>query len=617
MLAALSPVDYGVVALYAGALVAIGLYASSRQKTSTEFLLAGRSLGWLPLGLSLVATLSAGLVFTDLPAEAYEHGLLCWLLPAAIWIVLPIVVFLLAPLYRGLALDSLFEYLEYRFDARVRLLASLLYTAWRLLWLVTILAAASHALAIATGSRLPAWAIIIPLGGLATLYTFLGGMRTVAAGGAVHAGVMAAGVLIVIGGLLWHMGHDPARVAEVARKLGRMQVLEFDSQWTSGWSLWALLPHAFFASLAFCTADQAAGQRLLSARGVNDARTAFLTGTLGISLLWFALIYCGLGLLAFYQEHPRALRPEWVVNVDGRTRQQLGGVDGRELLDPANPAHAVTWENIHQLVAERRILRPNDKLPFTSADELIDPDQNRLLVEKLAMRKSNEGTFGGEWIVREGMAGEMLPHFVATQLPWGLAGIALAAILAGSLAAIDASLCALAATLVFDLHRRFGLLRREATSPATELQLARPLTLVLGAVVTAAAVVAVMFSQHLATLLAIAGALGAPLLGVFLLGLVTRRATAVATLVAAVAGLVGSIALLSPTRQIVQSWDIVASTLFTFLVGYVLSFILGRRKTNQELRGLVTGCGTLGIRAHGEAVSGDLTPDLAEPPRWR
>src|SRR5262245_15433613 len=127
MLAALSPVDYGVLLLYLGALVGCGIYASSRQQSSVEFYLAGRSLGWLPLGLSFAAVLSAGPLLSELPAQAYERGLTCWLIPAALWLVLPIAIVLLAPLFRGLALDSLFEYLEYRFDARVRLAASLLY----------------------------------------------------------------------------------------------------------------------------------------------------------------------------------------------------------------------------------------------------------------------------------------------------------------------------------------------------------------------------------------------------------------------------------------------------------------------------------------------------------
>ena len=616
MLAALSPVDYGVLLLYAGALVAVGLYGSSRQKTATEFFLAGRSLGWLPLGTSLLALLAAGPAFAAVPATAYEHGLLGWLLPAALWVVLPVVVYLLAPLYRGLALDSLFEYLEFRFDARVRVAASLLYIAWRFLWLAAALLFAGRILAIAIGW--PAWMLIVLLGGLATLYTFLGGLRAVVACGVAHSGLLLLGVAVLIAGVLWRVEGGPTRVADLARQLGRLQLIELKFDWTGPWTLWALLPHALFAALAFSTADQVLGQRLLGSRRVNDARTAFLAGTLGASLLWPALLYAGLGLLTFYQQHPRAMRPDWVVNVDGQTRQPIRTQGGRELLDPGKAAHAVTWENIHQLVAEGRVLRPNDKLPFPSADELVDPERNELLVEKLAMRRPNEGTLGGEWIVSRSAPVEMLPHFVATQLvatqlPLGLAGIALGALVAGSLAAIDSSLLAICATIVVDLRRSRGPLR----TSAEELQLARPLTLGLGAAAVLAALAAGPFTLDTEWLLTIASALAAPLLGVFLLGLLTRRATSAGTLVAGVIGLIFSVALLSQTQRFATSWLLVAGTLGTFLSGYLLSFILGRRKSTTELRGLVAGCGTLGVRSRDEVAPLITLPGESEGIRWR
>ncbi|HZN32222.1 MAG TPA: hypothetical protein VFB80_00335, partial [Pirellulaceae bacterium] len=205
MLAALSPVDLGVLALYLGALLAAGLYFSGRQKSTSEFLLGSRSLAWLPLGLSLAMVLAAGATFSELPALAYEQGLKCWAIPAALWIVLPVVVFATAPLVRGLSLDSLYQYLEDRFDARVRLEATLIFLAWRWFWLTAMLSVASEALALALGWRWPAWALIVPLGVIATLYTFLGGMRAVAWCGAVHAGLMLSGLAVVIGGVWWNL----------------------------------------------------------------------------------------------------------------------------------------------------------------------------------------------------------------------------------------------------------------------------------------------------------------------------------------------------------------------------------------------------------------------------
>jgi hypothetical protein len=56
-------------------------------------------------------------------------------------------------------------------------------------------------------------------------------------------------------------------------------------------------------------------------------------------------------------------------------------------------------------------------------------------------------------------------------------------------------------------------------------------------------------------------------------------------------------------------------TAFTLVVGYLLSFFLGRPKSVRELRGLVAGCGRLGMRAVDEEL-----PLIAEPSvetRWK
>jgi len=619
MLAALSPVDYGVLALYLGALIALGVYFSGRQRTSTEFLLASRSLGWLPLGMSLTATLALGLSLSELPGWAYEHGLKGVALVGILWLVLPIGVWLIVPLVRGLGIASLYEYLELRFDARVRVAASLLLIAWRLLWLGAVLHFQTQMLALASGGTIPALAMIVPLGIVASLYTFLGGARAATWAGAAHCFLLLVGALVVIGGLLWSVKGGAASVAELSDKLGRLQAADLQFDWTNRWTLWALLAHWSFAVLMLIASDQAAAQRMLSAKDVNAGRTAVLGGTLGLSLLWPIWLYAGLGLLAFFQLHPREMRAAWVVNVDGPSRETMLWQEGAKLLDPNNPADAVTWESVQQLVAERRILRPNDKQPFTSADELIDPAANRLLVEKLAMRKPNEGTLGGEYVVSRRAPEEMLPQFVATRLPWGFAGLALAALVAGWLAAFDATLGALGATIVFDLHRRCGLGRRWLAArlkkpptdldAADELQLARPLTLALGGLATGAVILVVALAGDRWLLIGIATALAAPLLGVMLLGMLTRRATSAAALTGLVIGVACSLLSIPlASARFAESWIIVLGTLLTCLIGYTLSFVLGRRKSNEQLRGLVAGCGTLGQRAIAESA-----PRIAVP----
>jgi len=630
MLATLSPIDYGVILLYLAAMLGLGLYFAGRQTDTAEFFLGSRSLGWFPLGLSLMATLISALTYTGLPGQAYEQGLKCWIMLASFWLIMPIVLFVVVPIYRGLGLYSLYEYLEYRFDARVRLVASLIFVVWRLLWLGGVIYAPCKALMISAGWDVPNWVLIVPLGLITTAYTFLGGMRAVVWTDVIQGFMMLFGVVVVVIGVWLSLDGGPARVMEVARDFGRTRVAETHFSWTDPWTIWGALPHWFLATLSFYVADQITAQRFLCATSVNTARTSYLINTLALTFLLPGLIYIGMCLLAFYHDHPRDLRPEWVVNLNGQTRQPVLDEGGWPLLDPKNPAHAIVAENIDCLVAERRILRPNDKLPFTSADEIVDPETDRVMIEKLMMRRPGQGRGGGEVILRRGINEHLLPQFIATHLPWGAAGIILAALLAGSMSSIDSGLNSICNLMVMDLHRRFGwgkqwLARRlgkraDELWEVDELKLARPLTLAIGIAATMFSIFVAQIEDIFSIMVGVANTFGAPLLAVFLLGMLTRRTTAAAALAAIICGgllTVGLTAvnklagygLISQSYAIAEIWNVVFGFAFTFAFGYLLSFVVGRRKTKVELHGLVLGCGTPGVRSLDEAIPIISVPD--------
>lgn len=639
LLATLSPIDYGVLVLYLAGMVMLGVYFSARQKDTAEFFLGSRSFSWFPLGLSLMATLVSALTYTGLPGQAYDQGLKCWIIPLAYWLILPILVYLVIPIYRGLGLYSLYEYLEHRFDPRVRLAGTLIFVVWRLLWLGGVLYAPCKVLLLASGWNVPDWMLLVPLGILTTLYTFLGGMRAVIWTDVIQGVAMLFGIVIVIGVVWMSLDGGPQRVVEMAHSTGRMQAAEFDFRWTSQWTLWGALPHWILAALSFYVADQITAQRFLSAKSVNAARTSYLINTLALSFMLPGLVYIGLSLLTYYHQRPEELRPQWVVNIDGQTRQPVTRPGtGEPLLDPRRPEDAVTWENIDRLVAEGRILRPNSKEPFTSSEELIDPETNRIRVERLAMRRPSE--FGGEIVISQAAREEMLPHFIATRLSWGAAGIILAALLAGAMSSIDSGLNSICTLVVMDLHRRYGLGKRwlagrlgkqpDDLTEVDELQLARPLTIVIGLAATAFSLLIARIGDIYLIMVGVANTFGAPLLAVFLLGMLTRRTTAAAALVATVAGGLFTVGLTAANKlasldvvlpreyAFAEIWNVVFGTIFTFSLGYALSFVLGRRKTNVELRGLVAGCGTLGVRATDEEhplIS--LPGEEDNPPRWK
>jgi len=658
MIAALTILDYGLLGFYLAVMVGIGVYFSGQQRSTTDFFLAGRSLSWFPLGMSLMATLISALTYTGLPGQAYYVGLKVLVMPLAVWIALPIIVGWVVPIYRGLGLYSIYEYLELRFDAPTRLLASLLFVVWRLLWLGGVIYAPCKALLIASGWDLPAWPLILVLGLVTTFYTFLGGMKAVVWTDMIQGLVMLLGVAAVVLGVWWQVDGGPERVKEVAGGLGRLELVDLSSSWTEPWSIWAALPHWVLAMLSFYIADQITAQRFLTAKSINAARTSYLTNATALTVLMPGLMYIGLCLLTYYYDHPQQLRPEWVANLDAQTRlsitdpetrkrQRLDKItgemasdptDGQPLLDPRRPDDEINAVTVHALVRQRRLLQPNSKEPFTDADELLDPDTNEVLIEKLAMRQPSKGKWRGEIILHRRAAEELLPQFIADNLSWGVAGIILAALLAASMSSIDSGLNSICTLLVMDVHRRFGvgrgwLARRVGKSPDEideddELRLARPLTLVIGIAATLFALLVSQIGEIFTIMIELVNTFGAPLLAVFLLGMFTRRMTGAAAILALVTGTLFTVYLMLMSRfedlaaiawPMEQRWSgvwtVTFGVVFTLVIGYLASFVIGQRKPKLELRGLVVGVGTPGILATDEEVP--LLNEAAPDRRWR
>ncbi len=635
MLLAFSSLDVAVLVLYVVAMLAIGIYFAGTQKSTEEFFLASRSLGWFPLGLSLMATLISALSFTGVPAKSYEFGLRTLWMPLAVWMCVPILFYVAIPIFRGLKMTSIYEYLELRFDSRTRMAATILFAAWRLLWLGGVLYAPCMAFSAAVGWQGSTPMLVIILGVVTTAYTFLGGYKAVVWTDVVQGLVMIVGAFVVIFGIWSGLSGGPTRVWEVAQELHRTEVFNTQFDWTKQWTPWGFIPHFALAMLSFYLADQITAQRFLTAKSVTAAQQSLLLNCGAISILFPCLTYIGICLLAYYHDHPEDLRAAWVTNVDPiepHDYYREPNAD-RPLLDPRQKADALTVENIPQLVRERRILQPNRLEPFENVEDFTDSETGKPLPKKLLMRTSR-----GEVLLHRNATDELLPCFVSDHLPAGIAGLVFAALLAASMSSMDSGLNSICTLLIKDVHERGGVgqksLARIVKKPVDQLddhdrlKLAQPLTAVIGVAATIMGLFIGRIGNIFEIMVGVVNTFGAPLLGVFLLGMFTRRTTSMGAFVSLIGGSLFTVgfmclykfsafAALRPGGvRVDEVWTVVFGTAFTLLLGWLISFVFGRPKSPTELRGLVFGCGEPGVLAKQEE-----TPKLIKPPaeekRWK
>src|SRR5262245_26844784 len=128
-------IDWLILACYLAVLMGIGVYFSRRQSSFDEFAKGSRQVGWLTVGVSLMAALNSGIDYVQTPAVVYAFGIvylaqLVVFIPLYFWVTR-----VTLPFYRRLNVRSAFEYLERRFGIGARLFVSSIYVLKRLGWM--------------------------------------------------------------------------------------------------------------------------------------------------------------------------------------------------------------------------------------------------------------------------------------------------------------------------------------------------------------------------------------------------------------------------------------------------------------------------------------------------
>jgi len=619
--------DYLVMGVALAAFVVIGVRARRGIDSSDGFLLAARQLSWVGLSTSLAVIAPAAVMIAAGPNEGYWVGLKLLLVPGLLWVALPLIFWCLIPLVQNLDFDSIYEYIELRFDPTTRAAASGLFAIGQLLWLGGLVALPAAVLLPGVGLTVLVMLLVIVVGGVATAYTYLGGMRACVWTDAVQLLLVAAALVVVLVAVAGSLDEGFPQIWQVASELNRTKIVDhpFDwaedwaaasdrySVWSGGWNVWAAVLYLGIAALFFYVADQSTVQRFIAARDDQDMSLAYVFGGAGVTLLLPLAMYVGMGLLAVYHENAQSMMPpQWIV------RSAEDPDSGRSLIEADTPLEA---EHLDALLAAGTLLEPSTGEPFTDKSQLLNP-RGEIRVDRLATRAPPlKG--GGERLIRRG-GDRTFPHFLGRHLPLGLAGLVAVGLLGVVMAAVDSGLIALATVATIDLHRREGygeawLARQCGKDPdeldqTDELLLCRPLVLVIGGLAAVIGLVVVAAGDPLAFLMALLGLFAGPLAGVFLLGMLSRRTTAPAAtaalwLGAAVAlwatfGHVAAGGVLAPTwpfgGPLSVFWPMSFGFAATVLLGLVVSLFAGTRKTKKELSGLVLGLGRWGVLLEGE-----------------
>jgi SSS family transporter len=291
----MTAIDHAIVLVYLAGVVGLSAALAWRQRSGDDYFLAGRRMGSVPLGASLLANQASAVSLVGAPAfvALRQGGGLRWLqYELALPLAMLVLAAVLLPVLRSVSGSSIYAYAERRFDRATRQVLAGTFLVSRGLALGVILYASS--LVVAQALAWPVDAALLLVGIFAVAYTSLGGIVADIWSDVIQLALLWGGTLVAAGYVIDHGGWAVVQAIPVSRT----RTLVADSMGLTGgdsFALWPMLVGGLFLYLSYYGCDQSQAQRLLTARSDREARRAVVLN--GLFRFPLVVTYCGFGLL--------------------------------------------------------------------------------------------------------------------------------------------------------------------------------------------------------------------------------------------------------------------------------------------------------------------------------
>ncbi|XP_055312410.1 putative sodium-dependent multivitamin transporter isoform X2 [Sitodiplosis mosellana] len=292
--------DYLVLVVMLIISAGIGLYyrfTGGKQKTTKEYFLADGGVSIYPVSFSLMASFMSAITLLGLSTEIYTYGILFVVINFSYGFATALSAFFYLPVFYKLQATSAYEYLEKRFGATTRLIASITYSLQMILYMGVVLYAPALALEAVTGISKENSILII--GFVCTFYSTIGGMKAVLVTDVFQSLLMFAAIYCVIIAAAIHVG-GIGEIWNISREGGRLNFFNFDLDPTVRHTWFSLIIGGFFTYSTIYACNQTQVQRMLTVKNLKASQKAMFLNWPILSLLSLSTCFSGLCLYAYY-----------------------------------------------------------------------------------------------------------------------------------------------------------------------------------------------------------------------------------------------------------------------------------------------------------------------------
>ena len=427
-------------------IVVYGIWRSRGSHDMENYLRGGNSMSWWTIGLSVIATQASAVTFLSTPGKAFEDGLGFVQFYFGQPLAMIIVSITFVPIFYRLKVYTAYEYLEDRFDVRMRTLGALLFLVQRALAAGITIFAPAIVLSSVLGWSLSVTTLIIGIS--VVIYTVSGGTKAVSQTQKQQMAVMMGG-MIVAGLVIFRL--LPPEVSfgdalEVAGSMGRLNAVDFSFDINNRYNFWSGITGGMFLALSYFGTDQSQVQRYLTGRSITESRLGLMMHGLLKIPMQFMILFVGILVFVFYQFYQPPLF--FIEQGQATVESSEYATEWNALNDTYTGVFKEKKSEIQQYLGHLEQGRDQEVAASRERINALKKDEERLQQEA----KTLVGKADPALETRD--TDYVFLTFVMNHFPEGLVGMLLAVILSAAMSSTASELNALSTTATVDIYRR-------------------------------------------------------------------------------------------------------------------------------------------------------------------
>ena len=281
----------------------LGLWFTSRNKSTGDYFRAGRRIPWWVMGISIgnISSIS----YMSIPAKAYAENWVVFWVNLPILLLAPLVIYVLLPVFSRLRSASAYDYLEKRFGLGARLYGA---TAFVLLQIGRMaLVIYLPALALAAVTDINIILCILLIGMLSAVYSALGGIEGVIWTDFAQTVFLLGAALLSFLLIVLRLDGGLATLVQVANEHDKFRLVNWSGDHTTN-ALWVVLLGSMFTQLVPYISDQSIIQRYQTTTDLPAARRAMWINAALAMVNTFIFLGVGTAIFVYYRFHPQELQ---------------------------------------------------------------------------------------------------------------------------------------------------------------------------------------------------------------------------------------------------------------------------------------------------------------------